>query len=76
MSTKIVDHRVAPKTMRADTLHKGTKFDWNRNIFIVTGGMDSDSVECCHLETGQLHNIMDSTMVEPVSIEIHIKAVP
>lgn len=75
MSTKIVDHRRCPEKIRAITLRKGEKFDWSGNIFIVTG-YEKCSMEVVHLETGQKHYIGEHILVFPVSVEIHIKAIP
>lgn len=75
MSTKIVDHRRAPEKVRAVTLSKGEKFDWHGNIFIVVN-YEKCSIEAVHLETGQKHYIGEHILVEPVSVEIHVKAIP
>lgn len=75
MSTKIVDHRKPIEKFRAGNLHKGEKFEWADNIFIITG-YEKRSVEAIHLETGHKHYIGEHVLVNPISVEIHIKAIP
>lgn len=75
MSTKIVDHRKPATAVRIGNLHKGEKFDWAGNMFIITG-YEKGSVEAIHLESGQKHYIGEHVLIEPISVEIHVKAIP
>lgn len=74
MSTKIVDHRKPADKVRIGNLHKGEKFDWSGNIFIVIG-YDKGAVKAIHLESGDTHYIGEHVLIEVVSVEIHIKAI-
>ncbi|AWD90333.1 hypothetical protein KNT87_gp236 [Erwinia phage Cronus] len=73
MPTKITDNRKKLQTTFAHQLLKGAKFDFNNNIFMVTGSK-GDLVHCVHLTTGETHYIKDEEKVEVVSVEIIVEA--
>lgn len=71
MTTKIVDTRPKPQLSYAHALKLGAKFDFNGNIFMVTGSK-GDKIQCVHLVTGDTHYIDDDQKIEIVSVEIKV----
>lgn len=70
MTTKIVDKREPVKFVQIDTLKKGDKFDFNRNIMMVTGADSNLRIVAVDLVNGWDLLIPIDTMVEPIAVEI------
>lgn len=70
MTTKIIDKREKVKLVVIDTLKKGDKFDFNRNIMMVTGADSDLRIVAVDLVNGWDLFIPIDTMVEPIAVEI------